>query len=155
MVSKWFFELCDRFCVALRGTSFELLIPGEGRVTFGRCKAAFFDLLLYAGTLYAVDFVGALFEELLEEGVSDALGVEGCVGVVVLAGLVACEEQHEFGQLVLADFGGESGREQADAVGQAFFAAAGCGKQDGDLCAYPILGASFAIEAVVCGQCGA
>lgn len=72
-----------------------------------RGKPAFFDFGLGALPVDAVEFPVSLLDKLGEECVADALGIEGCKGVVVLSGLVSGEEEHEFGQLVGLDFLGE------------------------------------------------
>lgn len=78
----------------------EFLVPAEGGVTFGGDEALGFDALLFLLLDDAVEFDLPCGEELAEEGVADAPGVEGGIAVVVLPCLVACEEEHEFGELV-------------------------------------------------------
>lgn len=86
--------------VAVFCSSFEFLIPAEGGVTFGGDEASGFDALLFLLLDDAVKFDLPCGEELSEEGVADASGVEGGITVVVLPCFIPCEEEHEFGKFV-------------------------------------------------------
>ena len=126
---------------------------GHG-VVFGQF-AAFQIALRGLAAFQCGQFLCPLGEELLEEGVAYAAGVEGGVGVVVHSGLVAGEEEHQLGQLVGAHFGGEGVGKNADAVCQSLVRLAACAEQGGDLQVYPVGGGAGAVEAVHVAQHGA
>lgn len=123
-------------------------------MSLGRSESALLYLLLDAGTLGTVDFIHTLLEKLLEEGVPDALGIEGGIGIVVPACLVTGEEQHELGELVLADFGGKGRGEQVYAVGYSLVAA-GAGPVKGKyLQVYPVAWIILPVQFAVLAECG-
>ena len=68
-------------------------------ISFGQASS-FFGLFLLHDSLYAFEFLTAVWDESVEEGVSYPSGVEDAVGVVVSACLVPSEKEHHLGELI-------------------------------------------------------
>ena len=68
-------------------------------ISFGQASS-FLCLFLLDDSLYAFEFLTAVWNESVEEGVSYSSGVEDAVGVVVSSCLVSAEKEHHLGELV-------------------------------------------------------